>query len=196
MLGLLTARGKCCETRLRHTLNSETGKQLSQMYIPSLTTLNQWNQSFLLQTLTHYPLRDLFNVVLVISIFRSSNNNASYECHKTLLMISHKSTLVQVMTWFQGTSDYLGQCWPRSFWPYGITEPNWINTYPPSDTCRCWGTSFVYIMACPIWRALWAHLVADNISSAVPSRYNKILQYTCTRQLLVRQWGQGVESLI
>ena len=61
----------------------------------------------------------------MLRIFRSSNNNASYECHKSLLMISHKSTLVQVMTWFQGTSDYLCQCWPRSCWTYGITEPHW-----------------------------------------------------------------------
>ena len=38
-----------------------------------------------------------------------------------------KSTLVQVMAWCrQATSHYLGQCWPRSISPYGVTRPQWV----------------------------------------------------------------------
>ena len=35
-----------------------------------------------------------------------------------------ESTLVQVMAWCcQATSHYLGQCWPISMLPYGVTRP-------------------------------------------------------------------------
>ena len=38
-----------------------------------------------------------------------------------------KSTLVQVMAWCrQATSHYLGQCWPRSVSPNGVTRPQWV----------------------------------------------------------------------
>ena len=38
-----------------------------------------------------------------------------------------KSTLVQVMVWCrQATSHHLGQCWPRSLSPYGVTRPQWV----------------------------------------------------------------------
>ena len=41
-----------------------------------------------------------------------------------------KSTLAQVMAWCrQATSLYLNQCWPRSPTPYGITRPQWVNTW-------------------------------------------------------------------
>ena len=36
-----------------------------------------------------------------------------------------KSTLVQVMT---APSHYLGQCWPRSMSPNGVTKPQWVNS--------------------------------------------------------------------
>ena len=40
-----------------------------------------------------------------------------------------KSTLVQVMAWCrQATSHNLGQCWPRSLPPYGVTRPQWVNS--------------------------------------------------------------------
>ena len=42
-----------------------------------------------------------------------------------------KSTLVQVMAWCcQATSHYLGQCWPRSMSPNGITRPQWVDSFP------------------------------------------------------------------
>ena len=38
-----------------------------------------------------------------------------------------QSTLVQVMAWCrQATSHCLGQCWPRSMSPNGITRPKWV----------------------------------------------------------------------
>ena len=41
--------------------------------------------------------------------------------------IDDQSTLVQVMAWCrQATSHYLGQCWPRSLPPYGVTRPQWV----------------------------------------------------------------------
>ena len=29
----------------------------------------------------------------------------------------------------QATSHYLSQCWPRSMSPYGVTRPQWVNSY-------------------------------------------------------------------
>ena len=42
-----------------------------------------------------------------------------------------QSTLVQVMACCRwATSHYLSQCWPRSLSPYGVTRPQWVNTWP------------------------------------------------------------------
>ena len=47
-----------------------------------------------------------------------------------------KSTLVQVMAWCrQATSHYLNQYWPRSPTPYGVTRPQWVNTWAPERHC-------------------------------------------------------------
>ena len=47
----------------------------------------------------------------------------------SLDLTDDKSTLVQVMAWCrQATSHYLGQCWPRSLSPYGVTRPQWVNS--------------------------------------------------------------------
>ena len=47
-----------------------------------------------------------------------------------LPLINDKSTLVQVMAWCrQATSHYLNQCWPSSMLPYGITRPQWVNSF-------------------------------------------------------------------
>ena len=40
-----------------------------------------------------------------------------------------QSTLVWVMAWcHQATSHCLGQCWPRSLSPYGVTRPQWVKS--------------------------------------------------------------------
>ena len=64
----------------------------------------------------------IFNLVLLISIFTSSNDNA----HRWMPwdLTHNKSTLVQVMAWCrQATSHYLSQYWPSSMSPYGVTRP-------------------------------------------------------------------------
>ena len=80
--------------------------------------------------LTHWPLGDLnailknviFNLVLLIGIFRSSHDNALSWMPQDLA--DDKSTLVQVMAWcHQATSHYLSQCWLSSLSPYGVARP-------------------------------------------------------------------------
>ena len=67
----------------------------------------------------------IFNLVLLIGIFRLSRDNALRWMPQDLT--DDKSTLVQVMAWCrQATSHYLNQCWPRSLLPYGITRPQWV----------------------------------------------------------------------
>ena len=67
----------------------------------------------------------IFNLVLpclLIGIFRSSYDNVLRWMPWDLT--DDKSTLVQVMAWCrQARSHYLGQCWPRSVSPYGISRP-------------------------------------------------------------------------
>ena len=55
----------------------------------------------------------IFNLVLLIGIFRSSHHNALRWMPQDLT--DDKSTLVQVMAWCcQATSHYLSQCWLSS----------------------------------------------------------------------------------
>ena len=65
----------------------------------------------------------IFNLVLLIGIFRSSHDNALWWMPHDLT--DDKSTLVQVMAWCrQATSHCLGQCWPRSLSPYRFRGHN------------------------------------------------------------------------
>ena len=67
----------------------------------------------------------IFNLVLLIGIFRSPRDNALRWMPHGLT--NDQSTLVQVMAWCrQATSHYLNQCWPRPLPPYGITRPQWV----------------------------------------------------------------------
>ena len=71
------------------------------------------------------PKNAIFNLVLLIGFFRSSNDNAPRWMPWDLT--DDKSTLVQVMAWCrQATSHYLSQCWLSSMTPYGITRPQWV----------------------------------------------------------------------
>ena len=64
----------------------------------------------------------IFNLVLLIGIFRSSRDNALRWMPQDLT--DDKSTLVQVMAWCrQTTSHYLSQCWLSSLSPYGVARP-------------------------------------------------------------------------
>ena len=67
----------------------------------------------------------IFNLVLLISIFRYSHDNALR--WMTQYLTDDKSTLVQVMACCrQATSHYLSLCWPRSLSPHGVTRPQWV----------------------------------------------------------------------
>ena len=67
----------------------------------------------------------IFNLILLIGILTSSNDNPLRWMPWDLT--DDKSTLVQVMAWcLQATSHYLSQCWPSSMSPYGFTRPQWV----------------------------------------------------------------------
>ena len=74
----------------------------------------------------------IFNLVLLIGIFRSSHDNAlgwMLQYHT-----DDKSTLVQVMAWcYQATSHYLSQCWLSPFSLDGVARPQWVKS-PLSDS--------------------------------------------------------------
>ena len=69
----------------------------------------------------------IFNLVLLIGIFRPSHDNALRWMPQDLT--DHKSTLVQVMAWcHQATSHYLSQCWLSSLLPYGVARPQRVKS--------------------------------------------------------------------
>ena len=69
----------------------------------------------------------IFNLVLLIGLFRSSYDNVLRWMPQDLT--DDKSTLVQVMAWCrQATSHYLNQCWQRSPTPYDVTWPRWVKS--------------------------------------------------------------------
>ena len=69
----------------------------------------------------------IFNLVLLIGIFRSSHDKALWWMLQDLT--DDKSKLVQVIAWCrQATSHYLSQCWLSCLSPYGIITPQWVNT--------------------------------------------------------------------
>ena len=68
----------------------------------------------------------IFNFVLLLSILRSSNENALR--WMPLDLTDDKPTLVRVMAWCrQATSHYLSQYWARFMLLYGIIRPQWLN---------------------------------------------------------------------
>ena len=70
----------------------------------------------------------IFNLVLLIDIFRSFHDNALRWMPQVLN--DDKSTLVQVMAWCrQATSHYLSQCWLSSLSPYGVTRLQWVKMH-------------------------------------------------------------------
>ena len=70
----------------------------------------------------------IFNLVLLIGIFRSFHDNALQWMPQGLT--DDKSALVQVMAWCrQATSHYLSQCWLSSLSPYGVARPQWVDNH-------------------------------------------------------------------
>ena len=65
----------------------------------------------------------IFNLVLLIGIFRSFHDNTRRMPQD---LTDDKSTLVQVMAWCrQATSHCLSQSWLSSLSPYGVARPQW-----------------------------------------------------------------------
>ena len=90
----------------------------------------------------------IFNLVLLIGFFRSSNDNAPRWMPWDLM--DNKSTLFQVMAWCrQATSHYLSQCWPSSMSPYGITRPQRVNSLWSCDA---------------IWWHIWVNISSGNVA--------------------------------
>ena len=72
----------------------------------------------------------VFNLVLLIGVFRSSYDNALRCMPRDLT--DDKSTLVQVMAWCrQATSHFVSQFWLSSLSPYGVARPQWVKV-----TCK------------------------------------------------------------
>ena len=77
----------------------------------------------------------IFNLVLLIGIFRSSHDSALRSMPQDLT--DDKSTLVQVRAWcHQATSHYLGQCWPSPLSPLVVARPKWVNFDPSMPICK------------------------------------------------------------
>ena len=54
--------------------------------------------------------------------------------------------LVPVMAWcHQATNHYLGQCWPRSLSPCGVTEPQWFKRLECVGQCLQWVWNLVTV---------------------------------------------------
>ena len=108
----------------------------SWLYLNSLTPGKcKWNFRYV-----------IFKQILVIGCWGIS-------CEIALIWMSQdftndQSILVQVMAWcHQAPSHYLSQCWPRSLSPYGVTMPQWVNSFWPRDA---------------IWHQ-WCHMASQNM---------------------------------
>ena len=85
----------------------------------------------------------IFNLVLLIGIFRSSHDNALRWMPQDLT--DDKSTLVQVMAWCrQAPSHYLSQCRLCPLLPYDVTRPQWVNSLAPGKFE--WNFTFRYVI--------------------------------------------------
>ena len=83
----------------------------------------------------------IFNLVLLIYIFRSDDNALRW---MPQALSNGKSTSVQVMAWcHQATSHYLSQCWPKFMLPYGIPRPQWVKACIPNTTHQYYKLTYV-----------------------------------------------------
>ena len=109
-------------------LKYQSLKYLWKFYSQNYATSprDQWVNSLALERSERDSKNVIFNLVLLIDIFRSSHDIALEWMPQDLT--DDKSTLVQVMAWCrQATSHYLNQCWLCSFSPYGVARPQWVN---------------------------------------------------------------------
>ena len=105
----------------------------------------------------------IFNLVLLIGIFRSSHDDALQWMPQDLT--DDKSTLVQVMAWcLQASSHYLSQCWPRSLLPNGVTRPQ-LSVSHTNDT------SILSILTWYFSILTWVLYSTNAIPFGAPLRY-------------------------
>ena len=105
----------------------------------------------------------IFNLVLLIDVFRSPHDNALRWMPQDLN--DDKSTLVQVMAWCrQATSHYLSQCWPSSLSPYGVARPQWVDSSRLSNAYVHQQTNFItkfslkkHVFVCKVSGVLFRH---------------------------------------
>ena len=102
------------------------GSTRFHLKFPSRSTTGRWDNSLASGRSKCDFKNVIFNLALLIGIFKSSYDNVLRWMPRDLT--DDKSTLVQVMAWCcHATSHYLNQCWPRSPTPYGVTRPQWVN---------------------------------------------------------------------
>ena len=114
-----------------HSLGEAITRSLAGPYSLSVSHTCSLSHS---HPLTHWPLGD-FNLILESWFFKLILVNGGWDISYEIALrrmpqdlTDDKSTLVQVMAWCrQATSHYLGQCWPRSMSPFGVTRPQWVN---------------------------------------------------------------------
>ena len=115
-------------------------KPLSELMMIRLTThiwvtRPQWGNSLAPGRSEYDSKNVIFNLVLLIDIFRSSHNHALRWMPQELP--DDNSILVRVMAWCrEATSHYLSQCWLNSLSPYGAARPKWVNTLRPRQNGR------------------------------------------------------------
>ena len=117
---LNSIRKDCCAIRLSHTVHwNQWPYDPWRWVMKVIDSLAPGRSGFNFKSV-------IFNLVLLIHIFRSSYDNALRWMSWNLS--EDKSTLVQVMAQCrQATSNYLSQCWwPRSVSPYGVTRSQWV----------------------------------------------------------------------
>ena len=126
----------------------------------------------------------IFNLVLLIGIFTSSNDNP--QRWMPWDFTDDKSTLVQVMAWCrQATSHYLSQCWPSSMSPYGVTRPQWVNWVIFNLVSKI----DILSISCEIalwWilqEPLWYSVNIGTSNGLVPSGYKPLPELMLTRSV-------------
>ena len=98
----------------------------------------------------------IFNLVLSIDIFTSSNANPLRWMPWNLT--DDKSTLVQVMAWCrQAAGHYLSQCWPSSMSPYGVTGPQCVNIASEKRSACVFFLECIHNFVPPKWSRLHVH---------------------------------------
>ena len=122
----------------------------------------------------------IFNLVLLISFFRSSHDNALRWMPQDLT--DDKSTLVQVMAWCrQATSHYLSQCWLSSLSPY-VARPQWVKQNSHSMNPMIKVSNYIHILKYQGFSRKYSCVICCHVNAqlTVPCAYFRIPSWTLT----------------